>query len=888
MGMGTADWIGESHGSGVVERQRTSSRWRWLPALLLAALPFGPATAQGMRLQHVEQVSAGGYHSCAVIAGGTVKCWGENSSGQLGDGSTEPSPWPVDVAGLTDVVQVSAGDAHTCARTLAGRVLCWGANPSGQLGNGGTGNQLHPVEVVNLSGATHVSAGFSHTCAVADGAARCWGHNGSGQLGNGGTTNAATPVNVTGLASGVTQVTTGDYHSCARTANGIQCWGSNENGQLGNTGAGNGSSTPVAVSGLTGATSVSAGFNSTCALVQNGGVRCWGVNWYGELGDGTTDSSPTPVAVLGLSGVVELDAGGYHACARTGTGTATCWGGGWNGALGNGSLANHPQPVAVAGLGSGGIVQINAGTYHTCAITTGAELLCWGSNATSQLGNGELSSRTRPVAVPGLSGISSIATGFRHSCALRANGELSCWGSNSYGQIGDGNQDTNANSPTEVASSGPVAAVAPGFEHTCALLADGHVECWGSNQSAQLGIGHSGTSEPLPVTVPGLAQVVALAAGLEHTCALVQGGGVKCWGHNGLFGLLGDGSGTDPDTLVDVTGLGSGVAAIGAGMYHTCALMLNGGVKCWGGNFEGQLGDGSTDYRTTPVDVPGLSGIVAIGTGPYHTCALASGGGVWCWGNNITGQLGTGDNTGRLTPTPVIGLPGGVTAIASSGFHNCVRTQAGAAWCWGQNYDGELGIGSHAHALQPAQVSGLGQGVAAVSVGGYHSCALGTDGGVKCWGFHGNGQLGLGGSDSSVPGYVLERAPTNLRLAVIGSATIVSVQGVRLRVSNDSEIASGIVHVLVDDAPTRFAPLSSCTASYADGVATVDCGAPSGIMCTASEGICEFTDGLGAGQSADIFLAPSSSDPIRIGIHEEGIEIQSCTLSGTTCTEMGQ
>ncbi|MGA9350442.1 MAG: hypothetical protein WBW48_16795, partial [Anaerolineae bacterium] len=198
--------------------------------------------------------------------------------------------------------------------------------------------------------------------------------------------------------------------------------------------------------------------------------------------------------------------------------------------------------------------------------------------------------------------------------------------------------------------------------------------------------GPGGEGEAVP-----LDAYTAIAAGYRHTCALTAGG-VKCWGYNG-YGQLGDGTWTWRNTPVDVSGLTSGVTTIAAGSYHTCALTAGGGAKCWGHNNNGQLGDGTTTNRNTPVDVSGLtSGVDAIAAGSYHTCALTAGG-VKCWGLNDYGQLGDGTTTNRNTPVDVSGLTSGVAAIAAGYYHTCALT-AGGVKCWGRNNNGQLGDGT--------------------------------------------------------------------------------------------------------------------------------------------------------------------------------------------------
>jgi alpha-tubulin suppressor-like RCC1 family protein len=386
------------------------------------------------------------------------------------------------------------------------------------------------------------------------------------------------------------------------------------------------------------------------------------------------------------------------------------------------------------------IVQ-NRSTFHRAAALSLTMLLC--------LAN------TGSLAQTPLSGIAKVVTG-NHSCALTVNGTVKCWGLNFFGQLGD-NSTTNRLTPVDVISGlslpplSGVTAIAAGLNHNCVLI-NGGVKCWGYNAFGQLGDG-SKTDRSTPVDVIGLASgVSAISTGSLHSCALTNLGGVKCWGSNG-GGRLGNNVflNTDSATPVDVVTLPAsapltGVVAIGAGGEHTCAIMTAGGMKCWGRNLEGQLGIDSLPLlgiSRTPLDVLGLNGSAsAISLGGQHTCALNSGGGLQCWGYNDPGQVGDNSNMNRLLPVNVSGLGSGVAAIDAGNVHTCALTTTGGAKCWGNGSIGQLGNDSMNGSLVPGDVVGLTANVAEISAGIDHTCFLMTSGGVKCTGFNGYGQLG--------------------------------------------------------------------------------------------------------------------------------------------------
>jgi alpha-tubulin suppressor-like RCC1 family protein len=690
-------------------------------------------------------ISAGTDYSCALTSAGGAKCWGDNDSGQLGDGTTSDHSIPEDVIGLTSgLVSISASYNHTCALTTSGKIKCWGDNYYGELGNGTTSDQTTPVDVRGLSdGAIDIAAGYSHTCALTTrGGVKCWGANEVGELGDGTIYNSRTPVDVIGLSSGVSAISVYESHTCALTADGeVKCWGDNYSGQLGN-GTKKDSSIPVGVLGLSsGVNAISVGYDHACALTANGEVKCWGGNYAGQLGDGTTTDHLTPTNVLGLHGEASsISSGDESTCVSTMDGGVKCWGYNARGELGNGSTTNHSTPVDVQGLSSG-IVGVSVGDSHTCAMTTANGYKCWGANDRGELGDGTTTHHFSPVNVQGLtSGVDAIFAGGSNTCSITSSGDIMCWWYNNHGELGDGTNLSRSTPVKVLGSFTGIMSISSNGNHTCAVMLGGNAKCWGENIHGELGNGTT-TDSLVPVDVQGLSSgVISIKTGLEHTCALTSAGGVKCWGYN-VYGQLGNGSNADSSTPVDVQGLTSGVSAISVGYSHACALTVDGKVKCWGENGNGQLADGSVTDRSIPVDAKDLNiGVRAISAGGSSTCIITNNNGLLCRGANGIDATYSGD-TSKLTND--------VLAVSAGGDHICAITTEGGVMCWGDNYSGKLGNGTHNQSSVPVDVQGLTSGVTAISAGEAHTCALTTTGGVKCWG---NGEIGaLGDHELWVP-----------------------------------------------------------------------------------------------------------------------------------------
>lgn len=349
--------------------------------------------------------------------------------------------------------------------------------------------------------------------------------------------------------------------------------------------------------------------------------------------------------------------------------------------------------------------QIVAGENYACAITAAGAAKCWGYNAGGQLGDGTTALAKVPVGVVGLeSGVKSLAVGVNHTCAIMEAGNVKCWGYNANGQLGDGTV-IQQNSPVELtALAEPVENLALGHSFTCALLTDKSVKCWGVNNFGQLGDG-TFSAKTTPVVVQGLEQGVAsISSGTRHTCAVTTDGVAKCWGRN-EYGQLGDGTSSSRSVPVTVAGLDSGVVDISAGLTHTCAVLSGGAVKCWGYNNYGQLGDNTQTTRTIPVYVVNLeSGAAKVDAGGTHTCAVTPNGGVKCWGRNDVGSLGDGTLVTKRTPVDVLGLSSGVLTITTGSMYSCATT-SDKAYCWGDGRNGEIGDGTAGKKPQPVELN---------------------------------------------------------------------------------------------------------------------------------------------------------------------------------------
>ena len=428
----------------------------------------------------------------------------------------------------------------------------------------------------------------------------------------------------------------------------------------------------------------SAQSSQTVSATVTGGSGTKTFSVSGTLPPGVTFDATTG-AFVGPSSwslsATKVASGGEHTCALTTSGGVQCWGTGQEGRLGRNSYTGSSTPVDVVGLTSG-VIDISANSGHTCAVLSDGTVKCWGRSAEGQAGTISGFSQPAPVDVSAsasvlLSGIAQVGVGHEFTCTRTSVGGVKCWGNGSSGRLGDGTGDWSTY-PVDVrlalngATLSGVSQIAVGGAHVCALLDTTGVKCWGADNAEQLGAGSTQGWSLVPLDVrvvdggATLSGVTRISSHWNHTCAVLADTTVSCWGQNNS-GQLGDGTTTNRDVAVTVTVSAgtplTGVVDVTTGEGYSCALMSDGGVKCWGANSDGRLGDGTTTDRPQPTDVTTsagvpLTGVTTIEGGHLHACAVDNLGALFCWGNDGAGQLGNGPAGSSSVPVSVTGISG--------------------------------------------------------------------------------------------------------------------------------------------------------------------------------------------------------------------------------------
>lgn len=751
--------------------------------LLLTALVFALAGGRMSSAQAISNaeiggdtavaVSAGANHSCAVLRDGSVKCWGDNSSGQLGDGTTKNRLTPAHVRGIRQAIDVSAGDGYTCALLRSHRMLCWGANESGELGDGTTTDRFAPVAVDDVADVRAMSteSGYEEdgsTCALLqNGKIRCWGA--SAALGDNSPSTSEldfslSPVTVANITNAAA-ISDGNLTArCAVLETGeVECWGGDyttydEASDVEDT-------SPIPIKGITEATAVVSGeWDSGCALIRNGGtVSCWG------------DVSDEPERTKGVSGAVALTSGESKICALLTAGTVSCW-------------DDRSDPKEVKGVE--GVVSFDGGSGdgpfagHFCAIVSGGGAECWGDDYSGELGNGVSAHRSSPVLVTGIDHATSIGTGAGHTCAsfVRAaedsasSGTLqvACWGANQLGQLGDAKAKHNYSTRAEVSPLPVTAArmenaiaVAVGWWHACALVGEiadnpysetplvtnGGVKCWGAGRRGQLGLGRylynlkSGwIMSRYPRGIKNLKDAIAVSAGGNASCALLSSGEVDCWG-----GWVAPA----PTAIAGVAGA-TAISIARDGVYM-CAIVGGGQVECW--NYERPeetaRGEGQGELASPPSTIAGISGATAVDA--TSACAVV-GGIVRCWSprkSRATASVSGIDNAVGLSDSCTLLSDGHVACWEVAADEDSSDETDGEI----DETDAEIDSEPDVETYTGRQFEKITDAIAFSADENRdwddaHECVLVESGAVECWGDNYHGELGNGElpySDLPVP-----------------------------------------------------------------------------------------------------------------------------------------
>jgi alpha-tubulin suppressor-like RCC1 family protein len=706
---------------------------------------------------HFPSVSFGGYelkrvagthHTCSLRdADGnpsttpndrSVWCWGANSLGQLGGGTTQSaSADPVQVSSMTigtDIVDLAAGDQFSCALKASGGVFCWGRSDQGQLGNNDTTiyyessvpqvvKGLNPSQ--SLTGATVITAGAEHACAggisipdaggTAGSRVVCWGKNDRGQIGAdpASTPFSAVPVAVGGGMTGPTELDSGSQFTCGHNTGSmyIYCWGDNNQLQLGATQATTMSSIPQTLNAGVAIEKVVTGDAFGCGLASSGaggGVYCWGQGSSGQLGNQNTNDSSSVVSVVSLNGgatpisiaATDISAGSNHACAILQGGVAVkCWGSNEFAQLGfAGPFLRSSATAESVSLNepTGGIIFVKLNSLRNSNIVrlNSEPPYSWGDNShygTLLPRQGSLALQdAAPIFPPAGQTFTQVVAGDYFVCALTAQGTVLCWGANERGQLGT-DLSGNSSTPTQLLSIQSVKYLGAAAGTACAVTdggaSPGTVWCWGNNENQNLG--NTGVIAPasgIPVLVQSqsnipISHILSLDVMAQGACAVKNTGQLLCWGDVRLPSPTGYAEERIP----------SGVVQYGAGTPRACVVLLDGTLQCWGNNDHGGAVPSNANINLgAPTTVAGISDVRQVTQGHGHTCALTGSGAtsqIFCWGQFWDGQLGGGESVRTAGSAPSAPIPGlwalGAMSISAGVYATCAAFSDGTFDCAG-------------------------------------------------------------------------------------------------------------------------------------------------------------------------------------------------------------
>ena len=649
-------------------------------------------------VKNVTGLAAGSYHSLARMRDGSVLAWGNNSYGELGDGTLTSRGLPLKVVGLSGATALAAGEQHSLAADSSGGVWAWGSNENGRLGQGNSdqANSKFPLKVVQLQGVIAVQAGKAHSLALTqEGKVFSWGTNFSGQLGvSGSSKSAPVPIEFLLPDTRIAAIGAASDHSFALDSEGrLWSWGENEYYQLGHRAYAR-SNEPRYLSNLEAqgkVQSFAVGPVGGAAVLVDGSLWVWG--FYGRYDE--------PTRVTGLPGpVAQVKLGESHMLITLVDGRVMTTGDNRFGQLGDASTTSTNDLAFVTpAVVLGPISQLSTGYFHTLVLDANGRLLAWGDNTRGQLGIGVAVNRSVPGVIEGLADVTHISTGHRHALALRADGTVKAWGDNDELAVGNGKDERLFTSPQDVVDLPRARRVAAGGSSSAALDTTGKLWVWGANLRGQLAIAEDVYRTNRPTPALGLPPLAEVSVGAEHMLGLDLQGRVWVWGSNGR-GQLGDGY--DQATAPRVLNSLSNIVAISAAGDHSMALDAQGRVWAWGDNGYKQVGTSEEDQVKVPVQVQGLPAIRAVAAGYFSSLALAVDGSLWAWGEGQEGQLGNGQL--EIRGTPARAGDDTYAAIGAGVMHTLAVRGDGLAWSFGLNFSGQLGDGSYANQNTPVGV----------------------------------------------------------------------------------------------------------------------------------------------------------------------------------------
>ena len=617
-------------------------------------------------------VSCGINNSFAIKSNGTLWSWGTNTFGELGDGTTNGSHLsPAQIGSDNNWVSIVAGLEFTIALKADGSIWAWGNNSNGQLGDGTIIQRNSPVQIGSEKKWKKIACGNSHSLALkSDGTLWAWGINLFGQLGDGTTTEAHSPLQI-GTDNNWLNITGGSYHTIAIKSDGtLWAWGRNSDGQLGDNSTTQHNS-PVQIGSDNKWLIITSAYN-TLGLKADGTLWSWGSNSNGQIGDGTTTQRNSPVQLnVDLTGWMMLSLGLYHSVGIKIDGTLWSWGQNSSGQLGDGTIINRAAPFKIGS--SNYWTMVTGGNSQTLAIKSDGTLWAWGGNGNGQLGDGSTTQRNNPVQVGSATNwIHVSSSSDAHTTALKSDGTLWSWGYNGHGQLGDGTT-SDQNMPIQVGSENYWLDVECGSDYTLALKTNGTLWAWGQNHIGQLGDGTT-TERHSPVQIGSDSNWVSIACSEYHNVALKSNGTIWGWGINNN-GQLGDGTTTTRTSPVQIGSSNSWISSSCA-HYHSTALQTDGSLWSWGANGDGQLGDGTRTNKNTPTLITSQLNVLAVTAGSFHTGIIKVTRDFICMtGLNSSGELGNGSTID--TNTFVCNVPVIVPLTISTGTISTTLCAAG-------------------------------------------------------------------------------------------------------------------------------------------------------------------------------------------------------------------